>query len=607
MNFFEENSRCLKGLFPSFEKDVLSRFEPCGCLEIIPTPSGDPTAKYLGILLHSGRGPVREARKLAERQGLHEASHAIIAGFGLGYLAEACLYSNSHGSVIVIEPDIPLFLESLKARSLTTLFSSPRFSLLLGADPGALHSLLPPHSSRNIKLVKFRPLYESHREYFDQVERVIAAFINRRDINENTLKRFGRLWVRNMFANMPVFSRVRPLASLYGAGKGFPALVLAAGPSLDEAVRRLKELKERFVIIAVDTAFNACVRSGISPDFLVVVDPQYWNLRHLDRFEGNDCLLVSESSTHPGVFHKEKGTVFFCGSIFPLSKYFEEVMGNLGKLGAGGSVATTAWDFARVLGCCPIVLAGLDLGYPDKATHYRGSFFEERSMAFSCRTIPVETLSFRYIQEAAPYYEENNTDGKTLTDKRLSMYRWWFENQFAVYPSAETLTLSAKGIRIQGLHLTDLNTVLSYPAIRPAIDAALKEGQKTLSATHVNTGAQMEKAMDALRGSLLDLKTRAEKAEALTRALRKTTAGSVGSDRIISLLERLDKDLLNSSTRDIAGFLAQESARGIINKIDQTASLREVAEQSLEMYKELVASADYHIRLLDAARARMKI
>jgi len=609
MTYFEENIALLSARFPDFTRDVLSgagNHDTCfrKQLEYIDTPSGYPTAKYRGRLLHSGKAPMTEALRLAEKEDLAESAYVLIAGFGLGYLPEACLIVNAHCSVIVLEPDIPLFLESLSFRSYRNLFTSPRFSLLLNVDPQVLYSVLPPHASGSIKLVKYRPLYEDHRDYFDKTERVTAAYINRREINENTLKRFGKLWVRNMFANLDVFPRVSPLKSLCGAMRGMPALVLAAGPSLDSVMPALPELLKRFVVVAVDTSLNACVLSGIHPDFLVVVDPQYWNLRHLDRLSSCGCLLVSESSTHPAVFRRHKGGVFFCGSIFPLSKFFEPVIGDLGKIGAGGSVATTAWDFARIIGCNPIVMAGLDLGFPGKATHYKGSFFEERSMSLSSRFLPVETMTFSYVHDAGPYYETNNIGGKTLTDRRLSLYKWWFENQFALYRETETLTLSPMGLRMENLRLLDICSLQQYPVIRNEIDEKIRRLSSSVSPDGKNIEMLLEKSVSALRKHLLDLKAIADKASELATALKDATERGSDQDAsktLYSELEKCDGLLLSSDIRDIAGFLVQGSARTILSSVTRSTSMSEVTDYSLLMYRELSESAEYHIKLLDAA------
>ena len=76
-------------------------------------------------------------------------------------------------------------------------------------------------------------------------------------------------------------------------------LVLGAGPSLDHILPFAAEIAERCVIIAVDTALAALARHAIQPDFAVVIDPQYWNSRHLDRVAPGGTVPICESSVNP--------------------------------------------------------------------------------------------------------------------------------------------------------------------------------------------------------------------------------------------------------------------------------------------------------------------
>ena len=598
MSFFEENTGCLKQRFPGFENEVLSRFKADSALALVETDSGFPSAVYRGRLLHSRQAPLREAERIAEREDLARASCVIITGFGLGYLAEACLTLNPGISVVIMEPDIPLFLASLSSRPLSRIFTSQRISLLLNADPEVLFSLLSAVPPGPIKLVKFRPLYENHKAYYDHVETVIASFINRREINENTLKRFGHVWVRNMFRNLSGLMKARPVMELYGLFSGTPALVLAAGPSLDLLMPHLKNLRDKFLIIAVDTSLNACVLSGVEPDFLIVVDPQYWNTRHLDKMALGSCAVVSELSTHPAVFRKAMGQLYFCSSIFPLSRYFEEVLGDWGRLGAGGSVSTTAWDFARLLGCRPILFAGLDLGFPDKATHYRGSFFEERSQSLAGRMMPPETLSFSYITEAGPFADVNNLGGRTLTDRRLSLYRWWFENQLTLYPGTDTGTLSAKGLAIKNMPLVDLENLYERPDIRKELDPVLRNLGKEPAENAPTKGSHLVPVMERLAEEMTALKHYAEKALALTGTLATARSGINDAGTVLGELNRIDGHILASVSRDIAGFLVQESARGILSRASAETTMEKLTEETGAMYREIMESADFHLSLL---------
>ena len=52
-------------------------------------------------------------------------------------------------------------------------------------------------------------------------------------------------------------------------------VVVSAGPSLRrrDSIRRLRDSNYEGVIIAVDASFAACLREGVTPDFVLTVDP----------------------------------------------------------------------------------------------------------------------------------------------------------------------------------------------------------------------------------------------------------------------------------------------------------------------------------------------
>ncbi|HOV64692.1 MAG TPA: DUF115 domain-containing protein, partial [Spirochaetia bacterium] len=379
MNCFDTNSAFLSERFPGFAEQILSTIKPAEGFYPEQSSQGAPTARYCGVYLHSRLDPLREAERLVSREIPKDTRCCIIEGFGLGYHVEAVLNQFPGIPCIVIEADIPLFLSALSMRDFRPVFSREEFSLLLAPSPEALISIEGLYTAGKVSFLKFRPTYEKDHAYYERIDSVISSAISRREINSNTLKRFGRLWVKNLVRNIPLIAKTEGIERFIGRFSGLPAFICAAGPSLDASLPLLSEIRKRFVLIAVDTSYRSVLEAGVDPDFVVVVDPQYWNSRHLDWVRSSRAVLISESATHPRVFRTPVLRTFFAASLFPLGTFLENYIGKKPQLGAGGSVSTTAWDFARICGAVPILFAGLDLGFPDKQTHYRGSFFEERS------------------------------------------------------------------------------------------------------------------------------------------------------------------------------------------------------------------------------------
>jgi hypothetical protein len=590
MNFREINLRAISENDPLCRED-LERYVPENIVPF-PTSAGSITAKRRGVYIHSRIDPEKEAERLIAATIDSGTDTAIFYGFGLGYHIEAFFRAFPAGRAIVIEPEPEFFLGALGTRDLRSLFEQKKLTLLVGVSPDNAAAVLREYESDMFRIVRQRSTYPESDDYYRKIDDILARMASRRDINLNTLKRFGRLWIKNLSRNMHLIKSGPGIRSLENRFARIPALVIAAGPSLDDILPFLKELKKRFLLIAVDTSFNACTRAGAEPDFVVVVDPQYWNTRHLDRAAQSKAILISESSTHPTVFRRLPGKVFLAGSIFPLGKYLEEVFGAKGALGAGGSVATSAWDFARLSGAGPIVMAGLDLGFPDKNTHYKGSFFEDRSYFYARRFSPTETHSFSYLYEAAPRKLPANDGTLTLTDKRMLIYQWWFETQMKLHGNVKTLTLSTRGIRIEGIDLIDLGILLSYPVIRGAIDEVIASCDARTPAA--GDSRQFAQALDALLEDLLRLETLCREGLHRIEYIRSHAADDPTVRKEgFSALDHIDRNILDLKHRDIAGFL-MGSVLSALREPAAGTDLGTVLDNSEKVYQGLMESIEYH-------------
>ena len=246
------------------------------------------------------------------------------------------------------------------------------------------------------------------------------------------------------------------------SAKGKSACVIAAGPTLANILPHLKEIQKRSILICVDTALKSVLNYGITPEFALMVDPQYWNSRHLDFLDTSKITLITESAVYPSVFSYKWKDIYFTSSIYPLGIILEK---NIFResLGAGGSVATTAWDFARFLGCEKIFMAGLDLGYPKNETHIKGSTFEHWASIKSNYIENAETKSVSSLFSANPIYKTDYEGNKLQTDSRMNLYAWWFESKCAEFSQTKTFSLSKKSLAIPGINYFSVEELINFP------------------------------------------------------------------------------------------------------------------------------------------------
>jgi hypothetical protein len=311
--------------------------------------------------------------------------------------------------------------------------------------------------------------------------------------------------------------------------------------------------------------------------------------------------LVAESAVYPAVLGSTFSRAFLCSSLFPLGKFVEDAVDPKGLLGAGGSVATTAWDFARLLGASSVWAAGLDLSFPDLKTHFKGALFEERTHAESTRTQPGELWSFKALRDGLPFSAADASGGSVLTDRRLSLYAAWFENRFRRFPGAAPLSLSRRGLRIGGMETRSIEELLALPDRRAEIDRRLGEafaGEDRRFLAPAERGrreAAFSRRLEELEAALEAL------AEISRNAAAEAEAGlGAGIDgRTLEALERAEAAVGSSSVKEIAGFLFPPVAElEAVLERDPEDPLRRHVRFALLLYRRIAENAERTLGLL---------
>jgi hypothetical protein len=420
-------------------------------------------------------------------------------------------------------------------------------------------------------VIRNKALFDLDKEWYGAIEGKIRTWSMRDDVNTATLKRFGRRWVRNLSRNLTAIRDYPGISALKGIAAdlhtGIPVFLAAAGPSLDKTAPLLRDIYRRCIVVAVDTNLRFFADNGVQPDFVLTVDPQFWNSRHLDRCVCERTVLIAESAVYPPVLHLPFRKIFLCGSLFPFGAFIEKRTCPKGSLGAGGSVATSAWDFARSLasdadpGGQDIWIAGLDLAFPDLKTHFRGARFEERSLSQTGRFSPVETWVVRALRDGIPFKARSAAGGQVFTDRRLSLYAAWFENQFAQHGKVRNFALFQEGLAIMGLQAAGVEKFLALPDRRDEIDRRLEAVYSKIDADFFDPEEKLkrsqryEDAVSALIRGLENIRKTAEEGAAITQQALNRTLNPSQKNKILGNLDEITQRIANSEVKEVAGFL----------------------------------------------------
>lgn len=568
-------------------------------IEIRSARDGEATLRIGERFIHSSMSPRREAARLAERiaADITPGTEAVIVfGLGLGYHIDALRKLPGGGlPMIVVEPQPAVVHQMIQHAEATWWCNSAITALLPAFSEDVLIDIFRRLGTRTFTTMTLHAAAQYAPEAAEALHHALEGYRRRREVNARTLRRFGRLWVRNLIHNLSKTlhgeSHELSVAELFGTRAGGDAVVCGAGPTLDDVIPTIARMRSAgdILLVAVDTALAPLLRNGIAPDVVVTTDPQYWNTRHLDSalWGSQNIALIADPSTHPRVFRLWQGPIYVSESLFPLGAFVDQHINRRGKIGAGGSVATTAWDVARQLGCTTVYTAGVDLGFPRNHTHCQGSFFEERLFRRGKRLEPAEQGLTNYLHSGSPYLTPATGGGSVITDQRMEVYRAWFAEQARLHREVTTGILAPGGARIEGHDLVD------SPPVVPVSTPFPPWRSTTRRKAPPDHPRRIEDFVRRLLAQLHDLAQITE--EGLQCA---TTLLSQEEIRPADLaqLDQYDHTLLGTEQRELVGFLAEEALSSAIDT--RVSTPREGVEQAATVYRALHSAVIYHQELL---------
>lgn len=279
---------------------------------------------------------------------------------------------------LVFEPEPEAFARFLQGREARHLARSKTF-FFVGAPetwPASLFALLPPalcESGFPVFLIQ-EGLAERMPEYLASLIETIEIFYfrnriysiegqaNRRGLPLRNLKR-GLLYdqLQHFLENLAAHATAGTMDDLRGRCVGSAAYCIAAGPDLDEKIELLRENRDKAILISVNNALRVLLKHGIEPHFAVINDTSIDAGKAFDGLpHGLSTILVAHSLANAGGGRFRR--VYFFGD------FMDHLLGKRGNLKLHGSVVTTAFSLALLLGCNPCALVGAQLASPHPFT-----------------------------------------------------------------------------------------------------------------------------------------------------------------------------------------------------------------------------------------------
>jgi hypothetical protein len=552
-----------------------------------------PVVTAEGRKLHSGRDPVAEARRFAREHDLAEATVVIVLGFASGYVVRA-LAERTKARIVVFEPDLEVLREGVThgevpdgVRVVTTpvRLGEVLYGRLSGRDRGVI--------------VRWTPSTRGWAEVHQAALTQAGQAVDRAGLRHRTAMLRGKGWLRHYLANFAGLARTPGLPAMKGALAGVPAIIVAAGPSLDKNMGALRAASEHALVLCVNTAATALAKAGITPHAIVAIESLDVSsqLAAIPGLERIPAFL--ELTANPAIWALPFARRVPISVDTSACSIFSGRIDQGHQLSAGFCVANAATSIAYVLGCDPIVLVGSDLAYTDERVYASGTDFGAmRARAGNDGTAQLEHLEGkRAIEERSDDACKSRIPDKTkiqrvpgwgggpdVTSTRdFVMFRDWY-TYAAKQLAAEgigAINATEGGAHVPGF--VDMPLVQAF-ADRPRVDAAARLA--ALLDRPATPGATLARVLG-------DELARVERIAALARSARDTVADDpdgdltldrVGADRMLALNAEVRGVLRDAPLASEAVLGPVEELRGRGNLTSQTfyaaleAPLAELAE-----------------------------
>ncbi|MCP5104485.1 MAG: motility associated factor glycosyltransferase family protein, partial [bacterium] len=426
--------------------------------------------------LHSKFNPQNESAALVAKKDT-SADHIVVMGLGLGYHLEKVMETkNKTSRVLLVEPESEILKHSLKTIRWKKLLNRGDFFYVFSNEmaelAGTVHSFLNVIVLDRVEFVELPSETRILSDFFIKARKTIENEIktNLYDLKTRLAESF--MLPRNILKNLPRILNTRPVARLQNAFPNTPGFIVSAGPSLDKNVLHLKNVRNRGLMIAVDTALKPLLKRALQPHFTAIGDPSHKNYLHL---QGTENLLqhfiAAETGIARHVFRDFNDKIFTLSVGRPMARLIEAHSEPLGELEAWGSVISIALALAIYMGLNPIIFVGQDFAFTGTRNHCRGTSWEENKLEYTSDLAQLQRFEKQSISGNKKVIETRDIYGnKTYTSERLKLYKNYLARMVEQHPHTLFINATEGGIFSEIPHMPLKQVIKKFVYGRPGID-----------------------------------------------------------------------------------------------------------------------------------------
>lgn len=323
-------------------------------VELEKSKSGYYTLKYNNKYIHSKYDPVGESKRFVEANKQLIKDNVVVIGLGLGYHIEEMLrISEGKSKIFVFEgsEEVIAYCETINLK----LFNNKNIEIIGPKDKEFKTKL-----SEKIGLVEDIIIHTPSVYNLQEISEELYVMIKDYKLSRYSIYKNEELLEINYEENLKQdYKNIRKLIGLF-KDIHKPYIIASAGPSLDNEMKKLKENRNRFIIICVGSALRTLMNNEIKPDIIVIIDGQEIVKDQLRDYENINVPLCFLSTASRWAVSNYNGPKY----MFYNSIGEDEIIIETGK-----TVAMAAINIGIKCKAKEIIFLGQDLAYVDNKGH----------------------------------------------------------------------------------------------------------------------------------------------------------------------------------------------------------------------------------------------
>lgn len=532
-------------------------------------------------------------------EDLKDEENICVLGFGLGYHIKKLLKTNIK-KIVIVEPDMNLFLAALTITDLRDLIGNERIIVLIGDNYRDMSSGIYIYNNEGmIDGIIFKALNSYRYIYNEWWSSLKEDFKGKATLFGNNIATkvvFAKDWTTNVMKNIDEYPTSAFVEDYLDKLKGYPAVIVGAGPSLKKNMHLLKDIKDKALIFGVGSAVNILEKNNIKPHFMVGIDASKEESDIFKRINWNDVKFIYSPKIHFEGLKKYKGPKIHMklDSDF-ISNWIEKKLNiYTSNIQSAATVSIIAGDAARKMGCSPIVFIGQDLAYTGGSNYAEGAVHYKEMEHDGWDKIKIKDIygndvytnrnwnslriSFEsYISDHKNHLFIDATEGGARIKGTEVMS---LQEVIEKYCRLDNITKKTEEIYVKSIEGNNIDKIL----VEDIKKYILKEAENIIETVEdaINTCGIMEKDLYNKRNDSKLLKNNKK------------------LDEINSLIEKNEVyDNLISPICDIFLFTIQDELRRNLDKEkDNLNKQRKLVKSSLNQYKYIKEICEHVIKIL---------